>query len=395
MDKNTFSGTENEVKSLEDKYSLELYQKRDIVIVKAKNAKIWDITGKEYIDMASGIGVVNVGHANEEIISAISQQAARVMTCPGIFYNDVRARFIEKLVTLAPSDLTKVFLCNSGTETIEAAIKFARATTGKTDFICFNRAFHGRTLGALSATFNKTYKEKFEPLVQQFTHVPLNNIEKVKETVTENTAGILLEIVQGEGGLNVAESDFVLSLRKLCTQHKILLIFDEVQTGIARTGTLFACQRYNVVPDIMCLAKALGGGIPIGAVLCSDNIRVGLNQHGSTFGGNPLACASGLATLDYVVNNNLATQAEEKGAYIRKKIEDANIPIIRQVRGLGLMLGIELKTRVKKYVDELLEQGIIVLVSGSTIIRLLPPLTIPYEDIDIAMSKIIEILRGE
>ncbi|OLS23982.1 MAG: Acetylornithine/acetyl-lysine aminotransferase [Candidatus Heimdallarchaeota archaeon LC_3] len=388
------SSAELEIKLLEDKYSLSLYQKRNLVITRAKGSILWDINGKEYIDCAVGIGVANIGHCNDDVVKAIQKQAETILTCPGIFYNDIRAKFLETLVKITPNNLNKVFLCNSGAETIEAAIKFARATTGKTDFICFNRSFHGRTFGALSATFNKKYKEKFQPLVKEFFHVPLNNIEKFYDVFSEDIAGVILELVQGEGGINVAEKKFVKRIKSFCEEKNIIFIIDEVQTGIGRTGTLFASQLYDVEPDILCLAKALGGGVPIGAVICSENIDIGLNQHGSTFGGNPLACAAGLATLNFVLSNNLPKLAEEKGNYIKKRLLEAKMPIIRDIRGLGLMIGIELKTRVKNYVDALLNEGIVVLVSGTTVIRLLPALTISYSEIDTVIEKIIKVLTS-
>lgn len=380
-------------KEIEQKYEFGVYPKRDLVIVKGKNAKVWDEEGNEYIDCVAGHGVVNIGHCNQKIVEAVKKQASKLITCSGIFYNDVRAELLKKLISITPKNLTKVFLCNSGTESIEAAIKFARFTTKKTEFICAVRSFHGRTLGALTATHNPKYKEAFKPLIQGFHHVPFNNFEKLKEKINENTAGIILEIVQGEGGINIGKKEYFQQVRQLCNERNILLILDEVQTGFCRTGKMFAFEHFNITPDILCLAKAIAGGIPMGAVICSDKIKVPLGLHGTTFGGNPLACAAAIAAIDFMIENNLAEQAEKKGNYFVKKLKSSNLSKVREIRQLGLMIGIELKEKSKNYLVKLMKKGVLALPAGSLVIRLLPPLTISTKELAIVAKKIKEVLK--
>jgi acetylornithine/LysW-gamma-L-lysine aminotransferase len=377
--------------NLEQQYGFEVYPKRDLVIVRGEGALLWDDRGIEFIDCAAGIGVASVGHANPVVADAIAAQSRVLITCPGIFYNDIRGRLLEKLVSISPADLTRGFLCNSGTEAIEAALKFSRITTGKTGFISAMRGFHGRTMGALSATHK--YREEFEPLISGHTFVPFNNIERLRNAVDENTAAIILEVVQGEGGVRPADHSYMQSVRRLCDERDVLLILDEVQTGFARTGKMFACEHMGICPDIMTLAKAIAGGIPMGAVLCNNRISSSLGKHGSTFGGNPLACAASLATIQFIEQQGLADQADKKGRLIKQNIDAAELSGVREVRQLGLMVGIELKSKAKPVIESLLEKNILVIPAGPTVIRLLPPLVITYEQIEQVVQKIIETLR--
>ena len=351
----TFQST----KDKESTYTFEVYPKRNIVVTKAKNATIWDESGKSYIDCAAGISVANVGHCNEFVTEKIKKQLETLVICPGIFYNDTRAEFLEKLLSIVPKNLKRAFLSNSGTEAVEAAIKFTRYTTKKTEFIAFNRGFHGRTLGSLSATFEPKYRDDFKPLIEGFSHVPYNNFPKLLEKITDNTAGIIIELVQGEGGVNIADQEFMKQVRQLCTEKGIILIVDEIQTGFGRTGEMFACTHFNLEPDIMCLAKSIAGGIPMGATVVSDKIKIDIGKHGNTFGGNPLACAGGIATIEYMLANELPRQSKEKGDYFASKLRErqSEIPVVRNIRNLGLMIGIELKTLVKAYVESLMEEG--------------------------------------
>ena len=374
------------------KYEVQIYPKRDIVLVKGKGARLWDETGKEYIDCAAGISVANIGHGNEKYAEALKQQALKLITVPGIFYNDVRGDLLEKLIAITPASLTRAFLANSGTEVVEAAIKFARFTTKKTDFIATMKGFHGRTMGALSATHKKDYREPFEPLVPGFTHVPFNNFEKLEAAVTDKTAGIIIELVQGEGGINIADKDYIQNIRKLCDEKGILLIVDEIQTGFARTGKMFACEHYDVQPDMMTVAKAMAGGLPMGALLCSDKIIVEQGIHGTTFGGNALACAAALTTLEIIEEENLVQQAAEKGEYFAGKLREIQSDKIREVRNFGFMVGVELKEKVKPFIEALIEEGVITLPAGTTVLRLLPPIVISKEDIDTAVEKIAKVL---
>jgi acetylornithine/LysW-gamma-L-lysine aminotransferase len=300
---------------------------------------------------------------------------------------------MKKLIQVSPPNIKKVFLCNSGAETIEAAIKFARHTTRKGEFICTFNGFHGRTMGALSATFNPKYRAAFEPLIPGFNFVAFNNFDQIRNKTTLDTAAIILEIIQGEGGVNVGDHQYFKKVSQWCQKNKILLIIDEVQTGFCRTGKMFASDFHNLQPDILCVAKAIAGGLPMGAVLCSETIKPPKGQHGSTFGGNPLACAAALAAIDFMIDNNLAEQALQKGKYLMNRIKSSPIKIIKEIRGLGLMIGVELTTRVKPYILKLAERGILVLPAGKKVLRLLPPLTISYQEIGVVVEKIIQVLK--
>jgi len=379
------------VKDLEERYELPVYPRRDIVLVRGKAAKLYDEEGREYIDCASNVGVSNIGHANESVAKAIYEQYLTLGNCYAMFYNPVRARLAEKLVSLAPGRLKKVFFCNSGAEAVEGAIKFARASTGKTGIIAAMRGFHGKTFGALAATWGPEYQKPFVPMLQGITHVPYNNFMKLKESVNKDTAAVILELVQGEGGVRVGDKDYFREVRDLCDSQGILLIMDEVQTGFGRTGTLFACEQF-VEPDLLCVAKSLAGGIPMGAVLCSEAVNVPVKSHTSTFGGNPLACAAALASLEVIEKQGLVEKAGTLGNYFMEGLKAIRSDKIREVRGLGLMIGIELKEKAGPYVQALMEKGVIVLLAGANVIRLLPPLVITKEEIDQALKALQEVL---
>ena len=378
-------------KSLEDRYELPVYPRRDVVLVRGKGARLYDDQGREYIDCASNVGVSNIGHGNEEVARAIYEQYLTLGNCYGMFYNPVRARLAEKLISLSPSRLKRVFFCNSGTEAVEGALKFARSSTGKGGIIAAMRGFHGKTFGALAATWGEEYQKPFVPMMPGMKHVPFNNFQKLSEAVNGETAGIILELVQGEGGVRVGDKAYFRQVRELCDQRGILLILDEVQTGFGRTGTLFACEQF-VEPDMLCVAKSLAGGIPMGAVLCSDKVNVPTKSHTSTFGGNPLACAAALASLEVIGRERLPERAKTLGEYFLLELRTIQSERIREVRGLGLMLGIELKEKAGPYVQHLMERGVIVLLAGATVIRLLPPLVITREEIDRALSALKEVL---
>lgn len=382
-------------KLIDNQFDMGIYPKRDLVLIKGLNALVQDEYGNEYIDCVAGHGVASVGHCNPYIIQAISNQANQLITCPGTFYNDSRSHFLEKLAGILPQKLNRIFLCNSGTETIEAALKFARFSTRKPGFISAMKGFHGRTLGALSATFNPRYKEDFLPLLNHFHFVPYNHFKKLQDMVKQNDgniAGILLEPVQGEGGVNIGSPNYFHQVRQLCDQKGILLILDEVQTGFCRTGKMFAFQHLGIVPDILCLAKAIAGGLPMGAVVCSQLIQSPRGKHGSTFGGNPLACAAASAVLDFIQSSNLADQAAQKGHYLLEKLNQLDSPKIREIRGLGLLVGIELREKVLPYLIRLIQERVLALPAGPTVLRLLPPLTISYQQLDqviLAISRVL------
>jgi acetylornithine/LysW-gamma-L-lysine aminotransferase len=381
-----------DLKELEKTYEFNVYAKRDLVLVRGKDAKVWDSDGKEYIDCIAGHGIANIGHCNDQVVAAIEKQARQLLSCSATIYNDTRARFLEKLLSITPRNLKRAFLCNSGTEAIEGAIKFARFTTRKKEFISAMRGFHGRTMGSLSATFNPEYRKEFEPLVPGFKYVPFNNFEKLKEAVTDDTAGIILEIVQGEGGVHVGNRGYFTQVRQLCDERNLLLIIDEVQTGFCRTGKMFACNYFDLEPDILCVAKAMAGGVPMGAVICSEKIQPPMGKHGSTFGGNPLACAAGIAAIDFMVASGLAEQAREKGDYFVGKLQQQNFANVREIRHLGLMVGIELKEKGQPYLVKLMERGVLAMPAGATVLRFLPPLTISDQELAVVADQVTEVL---
>ena len=372
----------------EQRYGVDVYPKRDVTIVRGEGASLWDDRGREYIDCTAGVGVASVGHANPDVADAIARQAATLVTCPGIFYNDVRAALLEKLVSITPASLGRAFLCNSGAEAIEGALKFARITTGRAGVIAAMRGYHGRTLGALSATFKKEYRDPFAPLVPGFSFVPFNNPDKLDAAVTDDTAALLLEPVQGEGGIRPGDPGFFERAQAICRERGTLLIIDEIQTGFCRTGAMFACEHYRLEPDIMCVAKALAGGVPMGAILVGDRIETPRGLHGSTFGGNPLAAAAAVAAIEFMERERLHEQAAEKGEYFRERFEAAAPERVRELRQIGLMIGIELKERAQPHIAALMEAGVLALPAGPTVLRLLPPLVITREQIDTVVEAL-------
>jgi len=380
---------------IEEKYSAGIYSKRPIIIVKGKGSRVWDIEGREYIDCVGGFGVAIVGHSNEKVVEAICEQAKQIIVCPTVFYNDKRAELLRLVAEITPKELSKTFLSNSGTEAVECALKIARKYTGKKEFIAMKRAFHGRTMGSLSATWKKKYKKNFEPLVPGFKHATFNNLDSVQDLITNNTAAIIVEPVQGEGGVYVADYDFVKGLRDIADDKDILLIFDEIQTGFGRTGKMFALEHYNITPDILCIGKGMAGGLPIGATVAKPEIFESLDkgEHGSTFGGNPVVSAAAIAAIKYIINNKLPEHAKIKGEYLLDKLRRIESNVIREVRGIGLMIGIELRFPVKKYILEALKKGVLIHSSGINTLRMLPPLIITYEEIDMVIEVLEEVLK--
>jgi acetylornithine/LysW-gamma-L-lysine aminotransferase len=379
-------------KALEHDYGIALQAKRDLVAVRGKGACLYDEAGREYLDFAAGIAVASLGHCHPKLVAAIQQQAETLITCPNIMYNDVRSQLLKKLVEVTPSALTRAYLANSGAETIEAALKFARLHTGRTNFVSAMRGFHGRTMGAVSATYTPKYREAFQPLIPGFDYVPYNKIEKLDAVVNDNTAAVLLELVQGEGGVNPIKAEYIAAVRKICSERGALLIIDEIQTGFCRTGKFFACEHFDLQPDILCVAKAMGGGVPIGATLISDAIKIEPGLHGTTFGGNPLACAAALAAIDVYQSDNLAQRAAELGAYFEAELKIEDLSQVRALRRMGLMIGIELKQKVQDTLAKLLDAGIIALPAGPNVIRMLPPLIVEKEQIDRVVTVLREML---
>jgi LysW-gamma-L-lysine/LysW-L-ornithine aminotransferase len=373
-----------------------VYPKRDVVIVRGQGARLWDMEGREYIDCAAGQGVANLGHCHPRIVEAIARQSQTLITCPEIFYNDRRAELLAKLKELLPVGLDRLFLCNSGTEAVEAAIKFARLSTGRPAVVAAMRGFHGRTFGSLSATWERNYREPFEPLVPEFSHVPFDNLQAMESAVGEKTAAVIIEIVQGEGGVRPGSTDYFQGLRRLCDERGALLIIDEVQTGFGRTGKWFAFNHHDVVPDLLCLGKAIAGGLPMGAVAIGSRVAcLPASSHGSTFGGNPLACAAAAAAIDAYEQEELIERSALIGNYLLDHLRELDSPLIREIRGVGLMAGIELKIRVTPILQSLMEMNVLALPAGPTVLRLLPPLVIGYEEIDAVIEAIRNALKSK
>ncbi len=372
----------------EQRYTSGLYPKRPVAIVRGEGATLYDAEGRAYIDCVAGQGAANLGHCHPAVVAAIQAQAATLMSCPEIFHNDQRAAYLAELAAALPFP-ARLFLCNSGAEAVEAALKFARLLTGRPGVVAAKRGFHGRTMGALSATWEPKYREPFEPLVPAFSHVPYGDPEELAEAVGEQTGAVLLEPVQGEGGVRPAPAGYLEAARRICDERGALLLVDEVQTGFGRTGRLFAVEHSGIAPDLLILAKSIAAGLPMGAVAIHE--RHGPlpgGAHGTTFGGNPLLCAAARAALAAYHDEGLPHQAAEKGAWLVERLRGLRLPAVREVRGLGLLVGLELKTRVQPYLQALLERGVLALPAGPTVLRLLPPLVIGYDQLEQVVGAI-------
>jgi len=383
----------------EDDFMGGLYQRFPVTIEKGIGAHVWDINGKEYIDCMGGYGVAIVGHQNKRVVKAIKEQVDKIITVHSSLYNKTREEFLKTLIGLAPKGLTQVHLNNSGAEAVEAAIKFARKFTGKKGMVAMKGSYHGKSLGALSLTFNPKYKKAFEPLVEKVSFASFGDIESLRSTIDEDTAFVILEPIQGESGINVAPDGFLQEVRKVCDEKGIILIFDEIQAGLGRTGRLWACDHWNTAPDILCLAKGIAGGVPMGATLVRPDILASMSkgEHSSTFGGNPLSCAAGIATLQALTQDGLIENSEKMGKIFREGLEKLKEKhtIIREIRGKGLMIGVELKFEVKDILMNLMKEGVLMLYSGRNILRILPPLVISKEDITKVLQTLDAVLTIE
>jgi LysW-gamma-L-lysine/LysW-L-ornithine aminotransferase len=364
----------------EDTYLGNLYQRFPINISKGKGAIVWDVSGKEYIDCMGGYGVALVGHCNDRVINAIKNQSDNLITCHMSVYNNTRLKFLQKMSKISPKELSKVFFSNSGAESIESALKFARKSTGKKGVIAMIGGYHGKTFGALSVTYNEKYRKSFQPLLEGVKFVPYNNPSKIEDSLDDSIGTVIIEPIQGETGIIVPPDDFLQKIRKICDQNNLVLIFDEIQTGLGRTGKMWASEHWSTIPDIMCLAKGIAGGLPMGLTLCKPEIldAMKLGEHSSTFAGNPLSCSAGIATIDSIVEENLVGNAVKVGNIFKNGLLELkeNHRIVRDVRGLGLMLALELRFDIKDILFEGIKEGLLMLYSGRNIIRLLPPLVI-------------------
>ncbi|SMB90876.1 aspartate aminotransferase family protein [Deinococcus hopiensis] len=383
----------------EVRYDSGVYNKHQVVMVRGQGATVWDETGRAYIDCVAGYGVANIGHSHPDVVKAVQEQAARLMVMPQTLPNDKRAEFLQELVGVLPQGLERVFLCNSGTEAMEAAKKFAiTATGGRTKFVSMKRGFSGRSLGALAFTWEPKYREPFGDAVddKNVTFVTYGNVEELRAAITGDIAAVIMEPVQGEGGVRPVSAEFIQEARRLTKERGALLILDEIQTGFCRTGKMFACEHYGVVPDGMTLAKAMAGGVPVGAFAMTQDVatRMPKGGHGTTFGGNPLTMAAGVAAIRAMKNEGMAEQAREKGAYFMEKLRAIRSPKIREVRGLGLMIGVELKEKSAPYITALEhEEGVLTLQATPLVVRFLPPVTISKEQIDQAVAAFERVLQ--
>ena len=382
-----------EIVALETAHGSGAYGKRDAALVKGQGVFVWDADGKRYLDAASGQGVAALGHCYPAVVAAIRAQSETLITAQEAFYNDRRAEVYALLADLTPGDLDRFFLCNSGAEAIEGALKIAMLLTGRAGIVAAKRSFHGRTTGALSMTWTPKYRKPFAGWLPTVRHVAYNDIDASVAAITEETAAVVVEPVQGEGGVHPASADWLRALRQRCDETGAMLVVDEIQTGFGRTGKWFGFQHADILPDILALGKAIGGGLPMGAVCWrAAHGEIPRATHGSTFGGNPLACAAAVAALTAMRDLNLPERSQDTGDWFRDEIRALNLRAVREVRGRGLMIGIELRGRVTPILKRLQERGVLAIPAGLTTLRLLPPLIIARDEMAIAKDAIAEVL---
>ncbi len=389
-----------DIKQQDAQYHFKTYKRYPVTLTKGYGSRVWDDKGKEYVDALAGIAVNNVGHCHPKVVEAIQVQASELMHVSNFFTTKPQVDLARELINLSNHD--RVFFANSGTEAVEGAIKIARRFAEKKGkkgpMITMNGAFHGRSMGAL-ALGQKKYQEGFGEMLSGVVQVPFNDLKAVEEYANDDLVAVFIEPVQGEGGIHVADKDYMNELRALCYEYDALLIFDEIQCGIARSGNFFAYELFDVVPDIVTLAKGLGGGFPIGAIIATEKVAdvIEYGKHGTTFGGNPLACAAGLATLKVIEEENLAREAEEKGKWLRERIQaEMTIePGIEEVRGVGLMNGVQLNFPGSNVAMRMLEKGVIANVTASNVVRLVPALNITYEELEIVAEAVVESITEE
>lgn len=381
-------------------YVMNTYNRYPITLVKGKGALVYDEQGNEYLDFVAGIAVNNLGHCHPSVVAAIKKQAEDMIHCSNLYWNMPQVELARLLVENSFGD--KVFFCNSGAEANEAAIKLARKYSKKKygehkyGIITMQQSFHGRTLGSLTATGQTKYQAGFEPLIEGFKYVPFNDYEALKDAIDENTCAVMLEPIQGEGGIYEADPDYLQKVRRLCDEKGLLLIFDEVQCGMGRTGKLFAYQHYGVQPDIMTLAKAIAGGLPLGAMVATDEVASGFKpgDHASTFGGNPVSCAAGVAVMKELLGG-VIDNAREVGEHLKSRLLQLreSHPVIVDVRGKGLMLGIEMAMPdVTAIVNGAMKKGLLVLSAGHSVVRMVPPLVITKDDANKAVDILEQVL---
>jgi len=371
-----------------------IFSEKPIELVEGDGASLYDDSGTEYLDMGASYACVPLGHDHDAVKTAVSDQLSRLTYVQASYPVEIRTKLYELLAETAPGDIENVWLCNSGTEANEAALKFARSATGDSKIIATMQGFHGRTMGSLATTWKNKYKKPYEPLIGDVEFIPYNDPEAMAEAVDEDTAAVIVEPVQGEGGINPASTEFLQKTRNVTEANDAALIFDEVQTGLGRTGSLWACEQAGVVPDIITSAKGLGNGLPIGATLCRDWIAENYGSHASTFSGGPVISAAAHATVETIVEEEIPAHAEKVGEYLREELEAEIGEEVREIRSEGLMVGIEVKRGANRMLRDLaIEQQLLALPAGRTVLRLLPPLTITEAEADQAVESIAEVLE--
>jgi len=381
------------IQAREDAHTSGAYPKRPLALVRGEGVYVWDADGQRYLDATSGQGVALLGHAHPAIVQAVSQQAGTLITCPEIFYNDRRAELYALLADVFGGLIDRFFLCNSGAEAVEGALKVARLLTGRGGVVAIKRGFHGRTLGALSTTWNKKYREPFADWLHDVTHISAGDMDAARASITDGVAAVIVEAVQGEGGVYPLEAEYLRGLRDLCSARGALLIVDEIQAGLGRTGRWFAYQHAGITPDIVTLGKGLAGGLPMGAVCWRGALgTIDEGTHGSTFGGNPLTSAAAIATLTTLRDAQLIPHSAESGAQLIESLRALNLPSVREVRGLGLMIGLELRDRVTPVLKALQARGVLALPAGVNVLRLLPPLVMDSAARESLVESVREVL---
>ncbi len=390
--------TNKVISELTEKHHFKIYKRYPIALAKGRGARVWDVEGNEYIDALAGIAVNSVGHCHPDVVKAIRQQAEKSIHISNLYYSETQAKLAAKLVEI--SGLDRVFFCNSGAESIESAVKTARSYANKLgkkgDVISMDNCFHGRTLGTIAMGKEK-YRKGFEPMPPGYKRLPFNDLDAMKKEVNSDTVAVVIEPVQGEGGIHTASDKFLQGVRELCDKHNALLIFDEIQCGIARTGKMFAWMHSGVKPDLLCIAKALGGGFPIGATIATEKAAAGLDYgvHGTTYGGNPLACAAALAALKVIEDENLCSRAAELGDYMMKEIRERTLGwnSVKEVRGVGLMIGVDLSFNGANVVNKMLDFGVLSNCASGSVMRIVPPLVATKDEIDTIIRVLLDSIK--
>ncbi|WP_096198985.1 acetylornithine transaminase [Bacillus sp. FJAT-45350] len=368
------------------------YARWEVAVKEGKGTTIIDVNGKSYLDFTSGIAVCNLGHCHEKVNQALKDQVDKVWHVSNLFQIEAQERVASILTEYSSGEY--VFFCNSGAEANEAAIKLARKHTGKYKILSFQQSFHGRTLGSMSATGQDKVHQGFGPLLQDFKYLPYNDLDAVKDAITDEIAAVMIEVIQGEGGVRIGNEDFIKGVASLCEEHGVLLIVDEVQTGIGRTGKPFGYQHYGISPDIICVAKGLGNGFPVGGIIGKGHLKEAFSpgSHGSTFGGNFLAMAAAEATINEIFNPTFLAEVEEKGNYFKDLLAEKlkNVPSVQSIQGKGLMIGVTFDQEVAPMLKDLRDNGLLALVAGPNVLRLVPPLIVTKEEIEKAVELIVE-----